>query len=319
MYKKVVCIITSFFFCFLSAFGTGAREPVFPEKNKEIIMLCPQSKGGGTDVIARKLAAEMNKISDVTVIVENVSGRGSADGTDKVLSLPADGYTVLVGGSHTISTTLQGLTAGDRELECIASLNEDPYILAVKSDGPYTSFVRFADSASAHKGMIVIGNAGSGSASEAAGEGLNSAVNHVFSIIPSEGSSGLIESLKTGKCAAGIFSQSEILRFHEILNPLVILTNGHSTMKSLAGIPTLEELGIHSSIPGFSYRCLMVKKGTDIGRKIRLSEIIEKAYYSESFQEFQKSSGLIQVFSKLDKADAFYRELSAEYAKLLKH
>ena len=104
---------------------TGLQtQETWPDFEKTITLVVPYGAGGGTDLIFRPLVEEMKTHSDANIVVSNIGGAGSSKGTNEVLGLPADGYTLLASGTHTVAATLQGLTDGYKQLEGIAGLNE---------------------------------------------------------------------------------------------------------------------------------------------------------------------------------------------------
>ncbi len=314
--KKVVCVCLIICFTISSLIAAGKDD--FPGKKSVITIVCPNSAGGGTDLMARALAEAIEHTSSVSVVVQNITGNSTAKGTNDVLAKPADGYTLLIGGSHVISSTMQNLTAGYKGLTTIAALNEDPYIIAVEKKSPYRSFREFETKAKANPGSLILGNAGNGSGTGAASIGLSLALNKEFAIHEYSGGAELYKFLLAHSCDAGIFSQSEIATHANTLRPLAILSSGHSTLPSLSSLPTLRDLGYTIAVPGFSFRSVMVRKETKDEIRATLAGIIEKAYYYKSFQEYQKNNGLIQVFSKLTKAELFNDDLIAAYKPILK-
>ncbi|MDR1508591.1 MAG: hypothetical protein LBS53_03030 [Synergistaceae bacterium] len=89
----VLCIISVTFV--FSPIGEGADQMAFPEK--DIKMIIPWSAGGGTDIIGRQIASQMEKIFDVNIIVENVTGGGGAVGFKCCADSAPDGYTLTMG------------------------------------------------------------------------------------------------------------------------------------------------------------------------------------------------------------------------------
>src|SRR4028119_1017213 len=66
----------------------------WPSQN--ITMLVPYAAGGGTDVIARVVAQQLQDRLGVTVIVDNRPGAGGNLGTSAAAQAPADGHTILI-------------------------------------------------------------------------------------------------------------------------------------------------------------------------------------------------------------------------------
>ena len=67
-------------------------------------MIVPFSPGGGSDLIARLLAAKLSASLGQPFVVENRAGAGSTIGTEIALRSAPDGYTLLLTGvSYTVS------------------------------------------------------------------------------------------------------------------------------------------------------------------------------------------------------------------------
>jgi tripartite-type tricarboxylate transporter receptor subunit TctC len=73
------------------ALAQGAAEARWP--SREISLITGFGPGGGTDVVARALAAHMEKTLGVTVIVRNMPGAGGTLGPAAVARARPDGYT----------------------------------------------------------------------------------------------------------------------------------------------------------------------------------------------------------------------------------
>lgn len=319
--KKVHVLTMLVLMLALSAtlFAGGAKEAVYPDPEKNITVVVPHAAGGSTDLIFRALADEMKKASGVNFIVTNITGAGSATGANEVINSPADGYMFLGAGTHTTAATMQGLTKGYLDLDYVAALNWDPFIVAVRTDKPWHSLTDLINDALAHPGKISLGNAGMGGATGVASVGLNLAFNKSFNVTPFNGGADLIASVLGGHCDVGIFSQSEVVANSQSFRPLAILTEGHSSLASLAMVPTLEEAGYPGiTIPGGSFRSVMVKKGTPADVKTWLADTVEKAFFSDAFTKFQQENGLIPAFSKLDDFAAYDKDIIADYEVILK-
>lgn len=297
----------------------GVSETTFPDPEKNITIVVPHAAGGGTDLIFRALAQEMEKIGNVNVLVTNITGAGSANGANEVLNHTADGYMLLGAGTHTTAATMQGLTKGYLEMDYIAALNWDPFIVAVRNDKPWKTLSDLIADAQSRPGKISLGNAGMGGATGVASVGMNLAFGKSFNVTPFDGGADLIASVLGGHCDVGIFSQSEVVANSASLRPLVILTEEHSTLAALASVPTFAEAGYPTiTLPGGSFRSLMVKKGVPADAKKWLADTTEKAFNSANFQKFMKDNGLIPSFSKLDEFAQYDQTIIADYEVILK-
>lgn len=318
MMKKMIAL--SMLLCVaFSLFGMGGEEIAFPNPEKVITVVVPFSAGGGTDLAFRPIVEEMKKSAGVNVVVSNIGGAGSSTGTNEVLSMEADGYTLLASGTHTIGVTMQGLTDGYEGLDGLAGLNWDPFIIAVHVDKPWNDFSELVEDAENNPGKISLGNAGMGGATGVASVGLNLAFDKVFNITPFNGGSDLRASVLGGHCDVGIFSQSEILSNRDMLRPLVMLYTSRSVLDGLKDVPTLSEVGYPEvQIPAGSFKSFSVKTGTPEDVKATLVDIITEAFNSDSYQKFMADNGLISAFTALNEYQEYENSLIAEYEPILK-
>lgn len=301
----------------LSLGAAGAQD--FPEPDKTISVVLPFGAGGGTDLVIRALVTEMNSFSPANIIISNIPGAGSANGTNELFTLPADGYSVLTSGTHTVTATLSGLTDGINELEGIAGLHWDPFVVAVLNDRPYQTFEELLEAAGENPGKFCIGNAGIGGATGAASIGMTLAFDRVFNVVSFDGGSDLITNVLGGRCEVGIFSQSEVVSNMNMFQPLVILYHERSTLEELKDVPTMAEAGYPDiDIPGGSFRSFSVKAGTPPEVKEALLDIVRQAFESDAYQEYMVANGLLPAWSELDELDEYLLELSDDFTPILR-
>ncbi|MDD4572920.1 MAG: tripartite tricarboxylate transporter substrate binding protein [Sphaerochaeta sp.] len=299
--------------------AAGSKEAIYPDPEKSITIVVPHAAGGSTDLIFRTLAEEMKRVSGVNFIVTNITGAGSATGTNEVINGASDGYMFLGAGTHTTAATMQGLTKGYMELDYIAALNWDPFIIAVRADKPWKNLSELIEDAKSRPGKISLGNAGMGGATGVASVGINLAFGKSFNVTPFNGGADLIASVLGGHCDVGIFSQSEVIANKDSFRPLAILSDERSSLASLASVPNLSDAGYPGiTIPGGSFRSIMVKKGTGEKEKQWLADTADKAFHSANFQKFMKDNGLIPVFSTLEDFAAYDAGIIADYEPILK-
>jgi tripartite-type tricarboxylate transporter receptor subunit TctC len=95
-----------------ASLALGARTTVALAQeswpNKPIRLIVPHATGGTTDILARALAGELQRIFGQTINVENVVGESGSVGAAQVAKAAADGYTFLMGtaGTHAINAAL---------------------------------------------------------------------------------------------------------------------------------------------------------------------------------------------------------------------
>lgn len=83
------------------ALCSGAMAQTYP--TKPIRLVVGYTPGGATDGVARVIAAKLGPALGQSVVVENKAGGGGTIGTGQVAQAKADGYTLLLGTSSSIS------------------------------------------------------------------------------------------------------------------------------------------------------------------------------------------------------------------------
>ena len=86
------------------AFITAAQQACaqgYP--NRPVRLIVPYPPGGATDVLARAAAQRLSENVGKQVLVENRAGGGGNIAADSVAKSPADGYTLLFGGTPTLA------------------------------------------------------------------------------------------------------------------------------------------------------------------------------------------------------------------------
>jgi tripartite-type tricarboxylate transporter receptor subunit TctC len=98
--------------------ATAALAPlasVFPKAHaqggwptKPVRIVVPFAAGGTTDILARALAPELQRVFGQPFVVDNKPGAGGNTGAAEVAKAGGDGYTLLMGtvGTHAINPSL---------------------------------------------------------------------------------------------------------------------------------------------------------------------------------------------------------------------
>ena len=71
--------------------GAGALAETYPSKAVRIVV--PYATGGGSDILARQIGADLSKAWGQGVVVDNKAGASGNIGTQEVVRAAPDGYT----------------------------------------------------------------------------------------------------------------------------------------------------------------------------------------------------------------------------------
>jgi tripartite-type tricarboxylate transporter receptor subunit TctC len=82
--------------CVVSAASHGARAQATDYPTRTVTFICPFPAGGGTDILTRMLASELQEKLGKPVIVENRTGAGTVIAASAVAKSPPDGYMLFL-------------------------------------------------------------------------------------------------------------------------------------------------------------------------------------------------------------------------------
>src|SRR3989475_13184676 len=126
----------------LAALAGAAMAQDFPAKPVRIVVPWPPS--GNIDITARTLAPAFAAALGQQVIVENRAGAGGTIGTAAVVRSPADGYTLLLGSSGTVTSgpaVVRNLYYYPlRDLVAVGPIQSVPIVVTVAPKTPVASF-----------------------------------------------------------------------------------------------------------------------------------------------------------------------------------
>lgn len=293
----------------------AVSAPTWPA-GRAVTIVVPFAAGGGTDIIARQLQRAMQRFLDAPIVIRNVPGAGSGIGTNEVLRAQPDGHTLLLSGTHTITASLQGLTTGSVfQLDHIASLNWDAFVIGVLDTSPYRTLRDLIEAGTREPGKITIGHAGVGALTHLTAEALNRAAGNPWTVVPFEGGARLIAGVLGGVVTAGIFSQSEVIGQSGRLRPLAVTSRSRSPL--FPQTPTLEELGF-KGIPQGSFRAISGPKGIPMDTRRAIAAVVGRAMNDPDWIAFSRQNGLVKYYLTNEELERYFGVLTLELSKLLR-
>ena len=141
-----------------------ATAQIFP--TRPITIIVAQPPGGGTDIIARIIAAQLTQQLGQTVIVDNRPGAGTEVGTMAAAKSTPDGYTMIAGlnANMAVNVSLFAKLPYDpiRDFTPVAMLAEYPFAVVVNKDLPVHSIKDLIALAKQKPGQINYASGGNG-------------------------------------------------------------------------------------------------------------------------------------------------------------
>jgi tripartite-type tricarboxylate transporter receptor subunit TctC len=219
---------------------------------RPIKLISAFAAGGGSDFVARYLAAKLQVSLGQTVIVENKAGAGGTLGTDFVAKSPADGYTLLIGSNGPVALTpaLGGKVAYNalRDLQPVAQLTRHPYVLTAAASFPANDVADLIKLAKKQPGHFNYGTPGAASAQHLAIEMLKLQAGIDITHVPYKGGPPALTDMLAGSIH---LVTSDINTVMPLIKQGKIKALGVSTPKRSPLLPDTPTFG-ESGVPGYS-------------------------------------------------------------------
>jgi tripartite-type tricarboxylate transporter receptor subunit TctC len=286
---------------------------------KPIRFVVGYAPGGGTDIMARAVAARLPEFLKQQVIVENRPGANANLGAEYVARQPADGYTVLfISVSHAMSKSVYRNLGYDLERDFVplAIVSEVPNALVVHPSLPARTVKDMIALAKARPGQITYAVAGLGSPGHFAGEMLEMMARIDLLVVPYKGGGPLAIDLLAGHVMATFNALPPLLPNIRERRTRAIAVSTEKRVKVLPDVPTIAE-----TIPGYAvstwYGCV-VRSGTPDDIVAQLSAATLKVAAMPEVQEALANQGAIIVGSNSSQSAAFIKTEIAKYARVAK-
>ena len=157
--------------------------------------------GGNFDIVARLMGQWLSEQLHQPVIVENRPGASSNLATEAVIRAPADGYTLLLGGTvNAINATLYEKLSFNfiRDVAPVSGVVRFPNVMTVSASFPAKTVPEFIAYAKATPGKINHGSSGNGTTQHLAGELFKMMTGVNFIHVPYRGAPQAITDLLSG-------------------------------------------------------------------------------------------------------------------------
>ena len=249
----------SFALCVLSALLAGSFAEFcaaqgFP--SKPIRFIAPFAAGGGSDLIARKLAQALTGALGQSVVVDNRTGGSGVVGTEIVAKSAPDGHTIMMTTpTFTVNPSLMAKIPYDniRDFAPITLIATAPHLLAVHPSLPVKVVKDVVALAKARPDQLTFSSGSSGGSSHLSGALFNSMARITMTHIPYRGGGQAVLAIMTGEVSMG---------FVDIVSMLPHVTTGRVRAIALTGLkrsavapntPTIAESGYPDFQSGIWY------------------------------------------------------------------
>ena len=216
--------------------------------NKPIKMVVPFPAGGTTDILARAVAADLQKVFGQPVFVENKAGAGGNIGSDSVAKSPPDGYTLLMGtvGTHAINVALYPKMPYDavKDFVPISLVAGVPNVLVAAPGFPVNSVRDLIDMAKKSPDKTTFASSGNGTSIHLSGELFKQLAGVQMTHVPYKGSSAALPDVMSGQVNVMFDNAPSVMPQIKGGKLKAIAVTSGTRSPALPNVPTIaEEIG----------------------------------------------------------------------------
>lgn len=295
-----------------------------PFPSKPITMIVPYPAGGGADALARAIQPTMAKVLGQPVIIENLAGVGGALGVQRVLSAPADGYTVLVGSPNEVvlaPLAMASVKYKTEDLRMLAPISNNPLVIMARKDlqaNNTDELIALGKREGAQ--AISFGSIGYGSMYHMVAEYFGQQTGMNLLHVPYKGTAPLIQDLAAQQIditfLPNVGSPTQLLETNRIK---AVAVANDKRMPNLKSTPTTTE---SKEIKGFVHSvwaAVLVRADVPDAQARTLLKAVQEGIQSPEVAKVLESSGVQAVPSQsLDESARFLKAETAKFNTMAK-
>ncbi|MGE7086057.1 tripartite tricarboxylate transporter substrate binding protein [Achromobacter xylosoxidans] len=224
--------------------GDPVADATYPTRPITIVVTFPP--GGGTDLLARRLGADLQEQFGQPVVVENRPGASGNIGARVVAESPPDGYTLLmVNSSFTINPGVYRSLGFSprRDFTAVMNVAFVPSVFVVPAASPLRTLDDALNAARLER-PLPFASCGNGTPQHLAGEMLARATGAPLQQVPYKGCGPALTDVMSGQVGMGVVTASSAAPLIAAgrLRALAVTSPQRSPL--LPAVPTVAEQGI---------------------------------------------------------------------------
>jgi tripartite-type tricarboxylate transporter receptor subunit TctC len=275
-----------------SPWASALAKPAWITSSQPIRVVVTQGPGAGSDVLARRLASDMQKALDHPVIVDNRPGAAGTLGHTYVAKSPPNGHTLIVSSTGLLLVSPE-ITSGEHarytDFTPIAGVIEAPYVLLVPGSpqAPRT-FAEWREQLRTHPGTY--GSSGVGTMAHLSSALIVLRAGLKAEHVPYKENAQVLQDLVGGRLtfACDTVASARPLLEAGRLRALAVTSAQH--LPSVPDLPTLAEAGLPNTVV-VTNGGLLASKGTPMEVVQSLSEAVRTAVTNPQFVAWQSELG----------------------------
>lgn len=296
----------------------GVAHAAWPEQ--PIRWVVPYPAGGGTDVIARTVAIELEKELGQTLVIENKPGGGTSIGATTVANSDPNGYVLGTADSGTLAynpSLYKKLTYDPAKFTYIGGLARFPLVLAVPADSPYQTLAELIEAAKKEPGKLSASSAGAGSPHHLALERFKQTTGTDILHVPYRGAAPALQDL-IGKRVDLMFADlgSGLSNIQAGKVRVLAVAVPERLSDVLPDVPTMNESGV-SDFVAYAWQGLVGPQNLPEEVVSKVSNDLQKVLANEELKQKIHAMGIEVMPMTAEDFKAYSDKERADWAKVI--
>ncbi len=301
--------------------STAQAQQTYP--TRPITLLVPFPAGGQADALARATAPALQKELGQPVIVENTAGVGGALGAQRVLNLPADGYTLMFGTPIELIQTPMAVAGAKYQPDAfrmVAPVVSTYLMMVVRSELPVNSVAEFVALARSRSGAAGLnyGSVGRGSAYHLVAERFAQDTGVKMVHVPYRGAQQMITDLAGGQIDMGFLAMGGPVP--GLLQSGKFKAIGYTGTTRHPAFPNVATLNESKLVKDFNFDlwgAVMANRNVPEAVVAKVHAAVNTALRQPQFRKSLEATGVIPAEPMaLPKAAAFYASEITRYQRV---
>ena len=296
--------------------------------NKPVRIVVPFAASGTTDILARALAPELQRVFGQPFVVDNKPGAGGNSGANEVAKSAGDGYTLLMGtvGTHAINPSLYPKMLYDhvKDFAPVTLVAGVPNVLvlnpATAQKYNINSVADFVKALKANPGRLNMASSGNGTSIHLAGELFKSMTGTFMLHLPYRGSGPALIDLIAGNVDLMFDNLPSSLPHIKSGRLKALAVTSAARSGALPDVPTVEEAGgpLLKGYEASSWFGLLAPAGTPADVVARVQQETAKALATPQMKDRLLAQGAIPSGMTPQEFVRFIDAETSKWAKVVK-